>query len=45
MADGSRLEGKLESVSEGSIVLGVKGTEKEIRIDEIKKAKAIVTFN
>jgi ribosome maturation factor RimP len=45
MADGSRLEGKLESVSEGSIVLGVKGTEKEIRIDEIKKAKAIITFN
>lgn len=45
MADGSRLEGKLGSVSEGSIVLVVKGKEKEIRIDEIKKANAIVTFN
>ena len=45
MADGSRLEGKLGKVSEESFILGMKGKEKEIRMDEIKKAKAIVTFN
>jgi ribosome maturation factor RimP len=45
MTDGNRLEGKLGSVSEESIVLAVKGNERVIRMDEIKKAKAIVTIN
>ena len=43
--DGSRLEGKLENVSDGAIVLKVKDKEAEIRFDDIKKTKAIISFN
>ena len=45
LSDGSRLEGKLQSVSDHMIVLQVKGKEKEINLKEIKKTKAIITFN
>lgn len=43
--DGSRQEGKLESVTQETIVLKVKGKDREIRFDEIKKTKAIISFN
>jgi len=45
LSDGSRLEGKLQSVSDQMIVLQVKGKEKEINIKEIKTTKAIISFN
>jgi len=43
--EGSRLEGKLENVGEEGIVLKVKGRDKDIAYTDIKKAKAIITFN
>ena len=43
--DGRRQEGKLESVTQETIVLKVKGKDREIRFDEIKKTKAIISFN
>lgn len=45
LTDGSREEGKLESVSDKSIVLKIKDMDLEIAFDEIKKAKAIISFN
>jgi ribosome maturation factor RimP len=45
LTDGSRQDGKLESVSQDAIVLKVKGKDREIRFDEIKKTKAIISFN
>ena len=43
--DGIKVKGKLESVSDTGIVLKVNGDEEEIRFDEIKTAKAIISFN
>ncbi|MFH0758276.1 MAG: ribosome assembly cofactor RimP [Bacteroidota bacterium] len=45
MTGGERVEGKLESVHEGHIVLRIHGKEAEVRFDKIKKAKAIISFN
>ena len=45
LTDGSRQEGKLESVTQETIVLKVKGKDHEIRFDEIKKTKTIISFN
>ena len=43
--DGIKVNGKLESVSDTGIVLTVNGDEEVIRFDEIKTAKAIISFN
>jgi ribosome maturation factor RimP len=45
LEDGERLEGKLERVDENSIILIVKGVDQEIPLDDIVKAKAIISFN
>ena len=43
--DGDKLEGKLESVSGESVTLKVKGKDRTVRYDEIKKAKTVISFN
>lgn len=43
--DGIKTEGKLVSVSEAGIVLREKGKDREIAFIEIKRAKAIISFN
>ena len=43
--DGIKVRGKLESVSDNGITLKVNGDDEEIRFDEIKTAKAIISFN
>ncbi len=45
LEDGERLEGKLERVDENSIILIVKGVDQEIPLDDIVKAKTIISFN
>ena len=45
LKDGNRLEGTLEAVSDRAIVLKVKGQEREIDLEEIKKTVAIISFN
>ncbi len=44
LADGHRLEGELESVSEQSIVLKMKGSSREIRFDGIIRTKEILSL-
>jgi ribosome maturation factor RimP len=43
--DGIKVTGRLESVSEKGITLKVNGDDEEIRFEEIKTAKAIISFN
>jgi len=43
--DGIKVQGRLESVSDQGITLLMKGNEKEIGFEEIKTAKAIISFN
>lgn len=43
--DGIKVKGKLLTVSDKGIVLNVQGDDEEIRFDEIKTAKAIISFN
>ena len=43
--DGIKVQGRLESVSGQGITLLMKGNEKEIGFEEIKTAKAIISFN
>jgi ribosome maturation factor RimP len=43
--DGIKISGKLISVSDEGVVVVVDGDNEEIRFDEIKTAKTIVTFN
>ena len=45
LSDGNRLEGKLESVEGETVTLKVKGRDRMVRFDEIKKAKTVITFN
>jgi ribosome maturation factor RimP len=45
LKDGDRLEGKLVSVTGDSVTLNLKGRDKTVRLDEIKKAKTVITFN
>ncbi|MEN8156105.1 MAG: ribosome assembly cofactor RimP [Bacteroidota bacterium] len=45
LVDGERMEGKLERILAESIVLKMKSGEHEIRFEEIKQAKAIISFN
>jgi ribosome maturation factor RimP len=42
--DGIKVKGKLESVSDRGIIMKVKGDDREIGFEEIKTAKAIVSF-
>ena len=44
-ADGTRIDGKLEQVREEGIVLKVKGQDRDIAYTDIKKAKAVISFN
>ena len=43
--DGIKVKGKLEKVGDEGIVLKVNGDDEQIRFDEIKTAKAIISFN
>ena len=43
--DGIKVKGKLVSVSENGIVLMVNGDDEEIGFEDIKTAKAIISFN
>ena len=43
--DGIKVRGKLVSVSEKGIVLAISGDDEEIGFEEIKTAKAIISFN
>jgi len=43
--DGIKVHGKLQSVSDQGITLVLNGGEKEIGFEEIKTAKAIISFN
>lgn len=43
--DGIKVSGKLMQVGDEGIVLSVNGDDEEIRYDEIKTAKAIISFN
>jgi ribosome maturation factor RimP len=45
MLDGTMLEGMLDRVEDDTITLEVKGEAKEIGLDDIKKTKAVITFN
>lgn len=45
LSDGSRIAGKVESVSDSGIVLQVKGKDKEIEFEEIKVSKVTISFN
>jgi len=44
-SDGSRMHSKLKSVSDEGIILEVKEGDKDIKFEEIKTAKAIISFN
>ncbi|TFH26547.1 MAG: ribosome assembly cofactor RimP [Bacteroidia bacterium] len=44
-ADGIKVKGKLQKVSDEGVVLYVQGDDVEIRFEEIKKAKTIISFN
>ena len=43
--DGIKVKGKLKKVSDEGVVLNVQGDEEEISFEEIKTAKAIISFN
>ena len=43
--DGIKVKGKLEKVTDEGVLLNVQGDDEEIRYDEIKTAKAIISFN
>jgi len=43
--EGERISGVLNSVTEGGIVLQIKGSDKDISFEEIKTAKTIISFN
>jgi ribosome maturation factor RimP len=45
LLDGDRITGKVQSVSDRGVILAIKGDDKEIVFEEIKKAKAIISFN
>jgi ribosome maturation factor RimP len=45
LLEGERFQGELQSVTDKGIQLKVKGKEKEINFEEIKTAKAIISFN
>ena len=43
--DGIKVKGKLQKVSDEGVVLNVQGDDEEIRFEEMKTAKAIISFN
>jgi ribosome maturation factor RimP len=43
--DGIKVKGKLQKVTDNGVVLDVQGDDEEISFDEIKTAKAIISFN
>jgi ribosome maturation factor RimP len=43
--DGIKVKGKLQKVTDEGIVLNVQGDDEEISYEEIKTAKAIISFN
>ena len=43
--DGIKVKGKLQKVSDEGVVLNVQGDDEEISFEEIKTAKAIISFN
>ena len=43
--DGIKVKGKLQKVTDEGIVLKVQGDDEEISYEEIKTAKAIISFN
>ncbi len=45
LEEGSPLEGKLLAVGDEQILMMIRGKERSISLNEIKTAKAIITFN
>lgn len=45
LGDGDRQEGRLEKVADNAIILNVKGVEQNILLQDIVKAKTIISFN
>lgn len=45
LLDGNRLRGILKNVSDGGILLDMKGNERELQFKDIKTTKEIITFN
>ena len=45
LSDGTRIAGKVKSVSDSGIVLQVKGKDEEIEFEEIKASKVTISFN
>jgi len=43
--DGTKYEGKLEGLTDDGFTVKVKGRDKAFRFDEVKKTKAIISFN
>jgi ribosome maturation factor RimP len=43
--DGIKVKGKLQEVNDEGVVLNIQGDDEEIRFEEIKTAKAIISFN
>jgi len=43
--DGIKVKGKLEKVTDEGVILNVQGDDEEIRFEEIKTAKTIISFN
>ena len=43
--DGIKVKGKLQKVSDEGVVLNVQGDDEKISFEEIKTAKAIISFN
>jgi len=44
-SDGTRITGRLQEVSDEGITLQLKGSDRKIKFEEIKTAKAIISFN
>ena len=45
LSDGTAVTGKVQSVSDSGIILEVKGSDEEVKFEEISKSKAIISFN
>ncbi|MCK5135973.1 MAG: ribosome assembly cofactor RimP [Bacteroidales bacterium] len=45
LQDGMKIKGRLLSVTEEGIVIQVKGNNREVKFEQIKTSKAIISFN
>ena len=45
LTEGERLSGVLKSIADEGILLQIKGSDKDIKFEDIKEAKTIISFN